>query len=488
MHIYFKLRVLILISIIFFLLCQRQPAAGDNLNFLFILVDDLGWTDLGCYGSKFYETPNCDRLAREGMRFTQAYAACPVCSPTRASIMTGVYPARLHTTDWFGAPQPETAKDHWTRNKPMLPAPYEEKLPLEQITIAEVLKSTGYKTFFAGKWHLGPEGFWPENQGFDINKGGWTAGGPWGGKNYFSPYGNPRLDNGPGGEHLPARLARETIKFIEENKENKFFAYLSFYSVHTPLMTRNDLQEKYERKRDEMHLIEKWGIEGDRKVRLVQNHAVYAGMVEAMDQAVGAVINKLDDLKLNSKTVVIFMSDNGGLSTSEGHPTSNLPLRAGKGWLYEGGIREPMIIRWPNTVIPGSICNTPVMSIDFYPTIIDIARVDRSKGQPVDGISLINLLTGEGKEKERPFFWHYPHYGNQGGSPGAAIRYKDWKLIEFFEDNRVELYNIKEDIGETKDLSVALPEKVNDLHKMLHEWQKDMNARFPIPNPDYKSE
>ncbi|NLT77147.1 MAG: sulfatase-like hydrolase/transferase, partial [Planctomycetes bacterium] len=292
---------------------RKQP------NFVFFLVDDLGWTDLGCYGSTFYETANVDRLAAQGMRFTNAYAACPVCSPTRASIMTGKYPARLRTTDYFGAPQPDTVQNHWTRNKPLLPARYLNRLPLEEVTVAEALKEHGYATFFAGKWHLGPEGFWPEDQGFDFNKGGHDRGGPYGGKKYFSPYGNPRLSDGPDGEHLPNRLATETCKFIEEHRDRPFLAYLSFYSVHTPLMAREDLKAKYEAKAKAVTPDgPAWGKEGDREVRLVQDHLVYAGMVEAMDLAVGKVLDALDRLELAQETVVSFMSDNGGLSTSEG--------------------------------------------------------------------------------------------------------------------------------------------------------------------------
>lgn len=458
---------------------------SQNPNFVFILADDLGWKDAACFGSTFYDTPNIDRLAREGVKFTEAYAACPVCSPTRASIMAGKYPARMNTTDWFGAPQPETAYKHWTRNKPLLPAPYKDRLPLEEETMAEAFKKHGYATFFAGKWHLGPEGFWPENQGFDINKGGWTRGGPYGPGKYFTPYGNPRLADGPKGEHLPDRLATETVKFIKSHKNKPFLAYLSFYSVHTPLMARKDLREKYEQKAASKSFPEKiWGKEGERKVRLVQNHPVYAGMVEAMDQAVGKVLDALDRLELSDNTIVIFMSDNGGLSTSEGYPTSNIPLRGGKGWLYEGGIREPMIIKWPHTAKAGSVCSEPTISMDFFPTMLEIAGLPLENKQHVDGVSLVPLLRGEKNFPQRPLFWHYPHYGNQGGSPSAAVRYGDWKLIEFFEDNHVELYNLKIDISEKNDLSTTMPEKVKELRDMLHNWQKSVEARFPTPNPN----
>jgi len=454
-------------------------------NFVFFLVDDLGWKDLGCYGSVFYETPNVDKLAASGMRFTSAYAACPVCSPTRASILTGKYPARLHTTDYFGAPQPDTVQKHWTKDKPLLPARYDDRLPLAEVTLAEALKEGGYRTFFTGKWHLGPEGFWPEDQGFDINQGGCERGGPYGGKKYFSPYGNPRLPDGPDGEHLPDRLATETCRFIEDNKDRPFLAYLAFYSVHTPLMAREDLKAKYEEKAKKLeHKSPAWGTEGDRQVRLIQDHAIYAGMVEAMDQAVGKVLDTLDRLDLARDTVVFFMSDNGGLSTSEGHPTSNLPLRAGKGWLYEGGIREPMIVRWPGGVQAGSVCDEPVISTDFYPTMLDMAGLPLKPEQHMDGRSMTPILKQQGRQEGRAFFWHYPHYGNQGGSPGGAVRVGDYKLIEFFEDNRVELYNLKADLGEQDNLAARMPEKAAELRRMLHRWRTEVGARMPTPNPN----
>ena len=461
----------------------------ERTNFVFILVDDLGWKDLACYGSPFHETPHIDRLASRGMRFTQGYAACPVCSPTRASIMTGKYPVRLAATDYFGAPQPGNVADHWTRHKPLLPAPYEDRLPLGEVTLAEAFKRAGYATFFAGKWHLGPEGFWPEDQGFDVNRGGWRSGGPYGGNRYFSPYGNPRLEDGPEGEHLPDRLAVETCRFIESHRDRPFLAYLSFYSVHTPLMCPEALQEKYESKaaslppRTEEEI---WGKEGERRVRLLQDHAVYGGMVESMDAAVGKVLDKLEALGLDQNTAVIFMSDNGGLSTSEGHPTSNLPLRAGKGWLYEGGIREPLIIRWPGHIDPGSVCDFPVISTDFYPTMLEMAGLNSMPEQHLDGVSIVPLLRGKTRIERDTLFWHYPHYGNQGGSPGSAVRRGDFKLIEFFEDGRLELYNVREDIGEKKDLAGSLPEKAEELASRLREWRRSVDARLPSPNPQGK--
>lgn len=457
-------------------------AAAGGPNVVFFLADDLGWRDLAAWGSTFYETPHADRLAREGMRFTAGYAACPVCSPTRASIQAGKYPARLATTDYFGAAQP----DKWARNTKLLPAPYEEQLPVGETTIAEAFKEGGYATFFAGKWHLGPEGLWPENQGYDINKGGCKAGAPMPPGRYFSPYGNPRLEDGPKGEHLPDRLASETVKFIESSKDRPFFAFVAFYSVHTPLMARPDLKAKYEEKAKALKADgPAWLPEGSRMARQIQDHAVYAGMVEAMDQAIGKVLGALDRLGLAEKTVVCFMSDNGGLSTSEGSPTSNLPLRGGKGWLYEGGIREPFMIKWPGVVRPGGICEVPVVSTDFYPTLLEIAGLPARPQQHLDGMSLVPLLRGSGVPARDAIFWHYPHYGNQGGAPGGAIRAGDWKLIEWYEDGKHELFNVRDDIGEKRDLAAEHPDRVKDLAARLKAWREATGARMPSSNPTY---
>lgn len=461
-------------------LCGYTSAATPP-NIVFFLADDLGQRDLACYGSTFYETPHLDRLAQEGARFTDAYAACPVCSPTRASVLTGQWPQRTGITDYIGAP---TKPEQWKRNTRSLPAPYADRLSLDAPTLAKAMKSAGYATFFAGKWHLGPEGWWPENQGFDINMGGIDRGGPYGGKKYFSPYDNPRLTDGPEGEHLPDRLATETAKFIETNKNKPFFAYFPFYSVHTPLIAREDLKKKYEEKRARLGLTEKWGREFERDVRLVQEHAVYAAMVEAMDLAVGKVLAKLDELGLRENTLVIFTSDNGGLSTSEGSPTSNLPLRGGKGWMYEGGIREPLIVRWPGTVKPGMTVNTPVSSPDFFPTLLEAANAKPQTGQVLDGVSLVPLFKGD-TLPERALFWHYPHYGNQGGAPSAAIRRGDWKLIEWLEDGHLELFNVAQDLAEKNNLAAQEKERVTALRSELHAWQKEVGAKFPIPNPHY---
>ncbi len=474
-----KLKNIAILSWLVVALTISHARAGWRPSFVFILVDDLGYMDIGANNPRtFYETPAIDRIAAGGMRFTDAHAACPVCSPTRASILTGKYPVRAGITDYIdpaGGNQPA----QWKRATMLLPAPYRDRLALEETTLAEALKQAGYATFFAGKWHLGPEGFWPENQGFDVNMGGIERGGPYGGGKYFSPYGNPRLTDGPPGEHLPDRLATETVKFIERHRDRPFLAYLSFYSVHIPLMARKDLERKYVEKRKTLRLEGPiFGAEGKSRVRLVQEHPVYAAMVEAMDQAVGKVLDALDRLGLADRTVVFFMSDNGGLSTAEGTPTSNLPLRAGKGWLYEGGIREPMIIRWPGVTSPGSTCATAVTSTDFCPTILEMAGLPARQRQVIDGVSMVPLLKGQSMNRG-PMFWHYPHYGNQGGSPGGAIRDGDWKLIEWYEDNRIELYNLREDIGEQKDLAAMMPRKAHELHTKLAAWRKAAGAVMP---------
>lgn len=459
-----------------------SPAAAvaPPRNVVFILVDDLGYMDIGANNPKsFYETPNIDALAKRGMRFTDGYAACPVCSPTRASILTGKYPQRTGITDYLGGPQPTDAKQP---NK-MIPPWNEERLALEETTLAEAFKAGGYATLFVGKWHLGPTNYWPENQGFDINIGGWDRGGPYGGNKYFSPYGNPRLTDGPPGEHLPDRLATETAKFIHANKEKPFLAYLSFYSVHTPLMAREDLQKKYEAKANALtNSAEKFGQERKRKVRLVQDHAIYAGMVEAMDQAVGKVMKAIEDAGVSERTIVVFTSDNGGLSTSEGSPTSNTPLRGGKGWPYEGGVREPLIVAAPGVAKAGSVSATPVTSPDFYPTLLELAGLPVQPKQHQDGVSFAKSLRGE-KQARGPIYWHYPHYGNQGGAPCAAVRDGDWKLIEWYEDGSVELFNLAKDLSEKNNLSTSEPARTKALLEKLRAWRKEVGAKMPTPNP-----
>ena len=462
------------------LLADSAIASERPPNVVMIVADDLGWADISPNNpDTFYDTPNLQRLADRGIRFTQAYAAAPVCSPTRASLMTGRHPARLRTTDYFCG----------KRAGVLLPAAYQCALPLEETTIAERLGLEGYGTFFAGKWHLGPEGFWPEDQGFEVNRGGWTRGGPYGGKKYFSPYGNPRLDDGPQGEHLPDRLARETATFIQERRDTPFLAVLSFYSVHTPLMGPEDLVAKYRVRKQGLEPGPIWGREGARKVRLVQEHAVYASMVESMDAAVGVVLDAIDDAGIAEDTIVVFFSDNGGLSTSEGHPTSNLPFRAGKGWLYEGGIREPCIVSVPGVADAGAVCDVPISSNDFLPTVLELCGIRTESPSPLDGRSIVPLLRDPTVEDTgRILHWHYPHYGNQGGAPSGAIREGDWKLIEWFEDDSIELYDLSEDPGERTNLADHRPEVAGRLRKALTAWRLEVDAAMPTANPEHEVE
>ncbi len=447
-------------------------------NFVFILVDDLGWKDLGCYGSRFYETPNLDKLASQGMLFTDAYAACPVCSPTRAAIMTGKHPARVNITDWIPGKRAPNEK---------LIGPQDlHNLPLEEETLAEVFQEQGYKTFYAGKWHLGDEGYFPEDQGFDINKGGHHRGSPPGG--YYTPYNNPKLSDGPEGEYLTDRLTNESIQFLEKNQENPFLLYLSFYTVHTPIQACKRHLERFKKKAEKLPPGPEDVPEHEGLTKMRQDNPEYASMVYAMDENIGRVLDKLDELNLSDNTVIIFTSDNGGLSTlgRRGFPTCNLPLRAGKGWCYEGGIREPLIIRAPGITKPGTLCYEPVISMDFYPTMLELAGFPLKPKQHADGLSLVSLLKGGRQLNRNTLHWHYPHYHGSTWKPGAAIRDGDWKLIEFYHYDKVELYNLKKDIGEQNDLSEKYPDKRKELLAKLHQWQKDIGARLPAPNPDYK--
>lgn len=483
---------LILTILILSNLCFAASTAPKKPNFVLILVDDLGWKDLGCYGSKFYETPNIDQLCRESMKFTDAYAASPVSSPTRASIMTGKYPARTDITEWSVGPQPNTAHSTWIRHRTLLPAPSQGFLELEEVTIAEALKEAGYKTLIAGKWHLGKsEEHWPEHQGFDINKGGWGRGKPNKPGGYFVPYGNPRLEDGPEGEYLTQRLAKETVKFINESVDEPFFVYLSFYSVHGPFMASEELEQKYLAKKVSMNIEDPiFTEEGGRKIRLIQNHATYAGMVEEVDSAVGEVLSTLKELSLQDDTIVILTSDNGGRS----YITSNQPLRRGKGWIYEGGIREPLIIKWPATTKAASTCAEPVISNDFYPTILEMAGLKTRPEQHIDGKSLVPLLKGK-KMDRGPLYWHYPHYGgNESGSPASAIRDGDWKLIEFYEplllgkEGSIELYNLNKDISEKRNLAKKEVKIAKKLYEKLKAWRKEVDAKHPSLNPLRRSE
>jgi arylsulfatase A-like enzyme len=474
------MKLLILVFVALFL----SPADAAPRNFVFILVDDLGCRDLGVEGSTFHETPNIDALANSGMRFEQGYAACRVCSPSRASIMTGKATPRHGITDWIGAPSGR----NWKRNDKVLPAEYSHNLSHEDTTIAEALKSAGYKTFYAGKWHLGKEGSWPEDHGFDINKGGWEPGSPRGG--YFAPWTNPRLENGPNGESLTLRLANETAQFIEDHKSQPFLAYLSFYTVHGPIQTTEALCNKYRKKAEAMglkNLDTRFKMDRNLPVRQVQDNPIYAGMMETLDDAVGIVLAKLKETGLDKNTVVIFTSDNGGVSSGDAYSTSLLPFRGGKGRMWEGGIREPYFIHVPGMTTPGSTTKIPAIGMDFYPTILELAELPQMPKQHIDGTSLVPVLKG-GTISERALFWHYPHYGNQGGEPSSIIHFKDWKLIHYYEDGRDELYNLADDIGEQTDVASKHPEMMTTLRQRLDAWLAETGARIPQPDPRYNAE
>jgi arylsulfatase A-like enzyme len=428
-----------------------QPAAKPNI--VFVLVDDMGWTDLGCFGSKFYETPNIDRLATQGMRFTDAYSACTVCSPSRASVMTGQYPARLHITDWIEGhkrPFARLSVPDWTmRLAPEIP------------NLARVLKSAGYATASIGKWHLGDEACYPDKQGFDVNLGGYNRGQP---PSYFSPYKIPTLPDGPAGEFLTDREAAEAAAFMEANRDRPFFLYLPHYAVHTPIQSKPSVVEKYKAKQDK---------------DAPHRNPGYAALVESVDDAMGVLLRKLEALKLADRTIIVFTSDNGGLIGC----TSNAPLRVGKGSAYEGGVRVPLIVRWPGVTAPGSICHTPVISADYFPTLLAMAGASAPASHPVDGESLAPLLRQSGALTRDAIYWHYPHYHPGGATPYGAIRAGDFRLVEFYEDSRAELYNLKDDLGETRDLAAAMPEKAAALRQKLRDWRQRVGAQMPTPNP-----
>jgi len=450
-----------LAALLFFLIGlgpARAAAPAPKLNVVLILADDLGWTDLHCYGSEFYESPHIDRLARDGVKFTQAYSGCTVCSPSRAAILTGKYPARLHITDWIPGLPPANPK--------LLVPDWTKFLPLEEFTLANALHAAGYATASIGKWHLGGEPYYPEKHGFDINLAGTEAPNP---KTYFAPYKIATLPEGPDGEYLTDRLGQEANRFIEQHKAQPFFLYLPHFAVHLPLNAKPALIEKYRAKK---------------RPGQKQTNAVYAAMIESMDDTVGNIRKKLEELKLADHTLVIFASDNGGRVPT----TSNLPLRVGKGSCYEGGTRVPLIIHWPGVTKPGSVCDTPVIGMDLYRTILEAAGVKAGADRGVDSVSLVPLLRQTGGLKRDELFWHYPHYQHYqlgGTTPYGAVHKGDFKLIEFFDDLRVELYNLRDDLGERHDLAGQLPAKVEELRTRLHNWRKEVGAQMPSRNPAY---
>ncbi len=394
--------------------------------------------------------------------------------------MTGKYPARLHITDWIGA----KSGYEWKRNGRILPAEYHQQLPADDTTIAEAFHDAGYSTFFAGKWHLGDKGSWPDDHGFEINAGGHHRGSPPGG--FFSPYRNPTLSDGADGESLPIRLGQETADFIRTKKDAPFFAFLSFYSVHAPIQTTRTRWQHYQQKAAESEApAERFVIDRTLPVRQTQDCPVYAGMIETMDDAVGLVLDTLDDLNLADNTYIVFTSDNGGVSSGDAFATSNLPLRGGKGRQWEGGLREPYFIAGPG-IVPG-VCPTPVTGTDFYPTLLDLCDLPLQPIHNMDGLSLKPLLQ-TGLFPERDLFWHYPHYGNQGGEPSSIIRRGPWKLIHYWEDGRRELYQLNDDRSETTDVADRHDAVVAELGVALEDWLQSVDAAIPQPDPRFDPE
>ena len=463
-------------------LCVLADSGERTPNIVFILADDLGWRDLSNAGSTFYESPSIDRIRHEGMAFSRGYATCQVCSPSRASILTGKYPPRHGITTWIGE-RSGTSWRNTNRHDSHLPPTYRRGLGASEVTLAEALRAAGYKTFFAGKWHLGSRGSWPTDHGFDTNRGGWDVGSPRGG--YFAPWENPNLEPGPAGESLAIRLGQETASFIKANRESPFFAFLSFYSVHGPIQTTPALWKKYRDKAVAAGLTEERFLFDRRlSVRQVQDCPIYAGMIETMDDAVGIVLMTLDELQLTENTIVCFTSDNGGVSSGDAFSTSNLPLRGGKGRQWEGGIREPYYIKAPGITQPGSISDVPVSGIDWYPTLLALAGQRVPAEQQIDGVNLVPLLRGK-RIQTRPLFWHYPHYGNQGGEPSSIITQGDWKLIYYHEDGRNELYHLATDSGEQRDRSRTEAQRTKLMRGELENWLRVTGAKFPTPDPQF---
>lgn len=465
-------------------------------NVVLFLIDDLGWADLGVTGSTFYETPHIDALAREGVFFSAAYAANPVCSPTRASILTGKYPSRFGLTNHSGSTGPK-GPDHL-----LIPPEIPGNMPLEDTTLAEALKAAGYTTAHIGKWHLAKHTemdriHYPENNGFDINIAGHKMGQP---GSYYFPYKSkenpstnvPDMEDGEEGDYLTDALTDRAIGFIESHRGKPFYLNMWYHTVHTPIEPRKDKLDKYRKKAVTM------GLDKSNQEAMPdhqsfshahQDNAAYACMVESMDENIGRILDSLKQLNLEKETIIIFISDNGGLSTGSGpmSPTSNFPLRAGKAWVYEGGIRVPLIINFPGVITPGLTINEPVVSTDLYPTILELAGLPLKPEQHVDGVSLAGMLRGKTKQLEREaIYWHYPHYHHINTmGPAGAVRMGDLKLVESFETGRVELYNLRADIGETKDLSSKMPELTAKLTKMLRDWREKTGAVLPARNPDY---
>ncbi len=425
-------------------------------NFVFVLADDFGWSQLGCYGSSYYESPNIDKLATQGMRFTDAYAACPVCSPTRASIMTGKYPARLHLTDFLKGGNPP-------KNSPLAHPDWQKYLPLEEITIAEALKQEGYKTASFGKWHLSQEKtppeslpFNPDKQGFDEHFVTYKPSG-----SLKQEWQTPENDG-----HNVELITQKSLKFMEDNKNTPFFLYVAHNTIHNPLIEREATIEKFKNKP---------GAELD------ENNPIIGAMIERLDNSVGRLMAKLNELDLVDNTVFIFFSDNGGLEKD----ADQKPLRSGKANVYEGGIRVPLIVRWPGKVQPGALNHSLVSSVDMFPTLLEMAGSDK-KYDDIDGISIVPALTNKSSLKRDAIYWHYPHYHSAGTGPSGAVRMGKYKLIEWYErsllgrEKQVELYDLEKDLGESHDLANEMPEKAKELRNMLIAWRKSAGAQMPV--------
>ena len=471
----------------FILLASTVTGAARKPNIVFFFIDDLGWSDLGCYGSKYHLTPNIDSLAGRGMRFTDGYAACPVCSPTRAALMTGKFPARLGITDWIGAGQ---------RRNILSTPPNVAALPQTELTFAEVLGKAGYATAYFGKWHLGAgDGDHPKTQGFDYHRGVNRAGAP---GSYHYPFSRKKKPGGklaasdvpdfteaPEDSYLTDLLADAAVQFIEKSKDGPFLLFLSHYSVHTPIQARGQDVAQYTDRLKDIGLPidvklrpEKYG-----NTRMTQNNPAFAAMVASVDRSVGKVLGKLRELGLEGDTLVVFTSDNGGLSTRPAKrvaPTSCLPLRAGKGWLYEGGVRVPTIVSWPGVTKPGSVSPVPVVTTDFYPTLLAAAGMPLRPAQHLDGVDLTPLLKG-GNIGARNLYWHYPHYHGSANRPSASVRKGDYKLVRWYEDGTEELFNLADDLSETRNLADRQKSKRRELSADLDRWLKSVKAKMAVP-------
>ena len=461
-------KILILLFISLFISCQNIENKNENPNIVLIVADDLGWTDVSYMGSKYYETPNIDKLSRSGMTFYNGYASAANCAPSRATMLSGRYNTH-HGIYTVGASERGNKK-----TRKIIPIRNETILDLRYFLIPEMLKNEGYVTGHFGKWHLGSQGFFPEQSGFDINIGGNDSGGPGG---YFSPYINPNLEDGPIGEYLTDRIGNEVVSFINYNQNETFFAYVPFYSVHTPIQSKKEYQENY---------LNKGGDEN-------HNRADYAGMIESLDENIGRILNKIEELNLSENTLIIFTSDNGGIRAI----SNQFPLKAGKGSYYEGGIKVPLIFSWKGNIEKESKSYERVSNIDFFPTIKKIIG-NGDKHLQLDGVDLNPIFKGR-SIRGRSLFFHFPIYLEaynvhlDNGSdpifrtrPGSVIIKDDWKLHHYFENGRIELYNIKEDISESNDLSIINPKKTKELFNDLNEWRKTNNAPIPLEkNPDY---